>query len=146
MSVDASMEEVSREDIAAIEQVLRHIDRSNAQRATLAPLANWILALRIYKDVELRFTCMKDRSNIAQAHRALLSTIMATGEWMLAASESFDESDLKSIQTSREALLANVKYLRMKYAQWYGARDPRRIQEINAAIDAAKVDERPNPA
>jgi hypothetical protein len=142
MSVDTSTEEVSREEIAAVEKVLQHIDRSNAQRATLAPVANWILALRIYKEIELRFTRMKDRSKIAQSHRAILSTIMATGEWMLAASESFNADDLKSIHTSREALAANVKYLRTKYSQWYGRRDPQHVREVNAAIEAAKGDER----
>jgi hypothetical protein len=137
MSAESILEEVSREDLAAIEKVLQHIDRQNAAKATLAPIANWLLALRIFKETELRFTCMKDRSKIEQSHRALLSTIMAFGEWSIVAAESLSESDLKSIHTSREALLANVKYLRMKYTQWYGLRDEQQIAAVNRAIESA---------
>lgn len=142
-----SYEDVTPEDIAAIEKVLQHIDHQNAKKAVLAPLANWILALKIYKDVEVRYTCMKDRTKLTQPHRAMLSSIMALGECMVVASEALSDSDLKSIHISHAALAANVKYLRMKYSQWYGTRDPNHLAEVNEAVETAvKGDERKRTA
>jgi hypothetical protein len=136
-TLEHSYDEVTAEDIAAVEKVLQHIDYQNAKKALLAKLANWLLALRIYKEIEIRFTCMKDRSRIADAHRALLTGIMAVGEAIFAASNALSDHDFKSIQISKQALEVNLKYLRRKYSQWYQPRDPKLMSEVAQAIESA---------
>lgn len=130
-------DEVTAEEIAAIEKVLQHIDQQNAKRAALGPLANWLLALRIYKGVEMRFVCMKERAHLEQAHRTMLCSILALGEFLLMVADDLSDADLKSINLSKAAVLANVKYLRAKHAQWYGKRDAEQVRSTIAAMESA---------
>jgi len=131
-------DEVTAEEIAAVEKVLQHIDRQNFKRSVLGPLANWMLALRLYKELELRYLCMENRGRIEQRHRALLSAIMGMGECILAATEEFSDADLKCLGLTKDAVDANVVYLRAKYAQWYGKRDRKRVEEALKKIENAE--------
>ena len=122
-------DDVTPQDIAAIEKVLQHIDHQNLKKAVLGPLANWFLALKIFKEIEIRYALMSDRTTIEQPHRAVLAGLMGIGEGFLAALDGLKDQDLKSIGVSKQAVAASLRYLRMKYEQWYGVRDSRQVAE-----------------
>ena len=69
-------DDVTPQDIAAIEKVLQHIDHQNLKKAVLGPLANWFLALKIFKEIEIRYALMSDRTTIEQPHRAVLAGLL----------------------------------------------------------------------
>jgi hypothetical protein len=136
-------DDVSESDIAAVEAVLRHIDAKNKNRHILGQIAQWFLVLGMYKELEVNFSKAKakNRDIIKSRHRAILTTVMSVGEMLLSESETIEDQDLCLINYSRDALLANVRYLREKYAQWYVPID---VQEINRVWpklqDERKVD------
>ena len=54
----ALADDVTPEDIAAVDKVLQHLESQN-RKTLLASLANWLLALRIYKNLEPRYARME---------------------------------------------------------------------------------------
>lgn len=129
--------EVTLEDIAAVEKILKHIDHQNTKRTLLEPLANWKLGLKIFKDFELRYTCMADRSQLEKGHRAILTALMAVTECLNTASEDLTDEDLKGIRLTKKAIDSNARYLRTKFQQWYGLRDQALLDTTSKAIEDA---------
>jgi hypothetical protein len=123
---------VTDRDIAAIDRVLSEIDRRNAQ---LDSFAYWKLALRLFKDFDLRFARMQDRSRFEPTHRVLLTSMLAATECLNSFAKTIDDGELERISLTKEALEANLKYLRSKHQQWYALVDPLTIQTVNLAIE-----------
>ena len=112
-------EDVSPEEIAAVERVLSHIERQNVKQRVLGIVAQWFLVLGMFKELERHYTQSKNRKLSESKHRALLSSMMALGDILLSESESLSDQDFKATGYTRESLTANVRYLREKYEQWF---------------------------
>jgi hypothetical protein len=124
MSALSYVEEVSHEDYAAVEKVLRQIDTDNPRRASLETLANWKLGFKLFRDLELSFERLVDRSEYQHAHRALLTSLLAMTEALQLKVTSLDEADLRRISLSKETFAGCLKYIRQKYNQWFAPVDP----------------------
>jgi len=123
-------EEVSASDIAAVESALRHLDAQRKNRQVLGHIAQWFLVLKMYKEVERNFTRLKDRKQNEAKHRAMLTTLMGFGEILLTESEEIPSKDFDLICSSRESLVANVRYLRDKYEQWFVEIDENEMNRV----------------
>ncbi len=141
MSVAVYREEVTAEDMAAVERILESIDKGRRQKhSLLEAVANWKLALGIFKRFEMQFTLAKDRGgNLGKSHRAVLSSLLGMTECIYLAAEDLGDEELNRISFSRKALEANVGWIRSKYNQWYAPRDRRGIQETNSIIENARA-------
>ncbi len=126
-------EEVSPSEIAAVEAALRHLDTQQQhrnRRLILSQIAQWFLVLKMYKELEVNYAKAKDRKRVEDKHRALLSTLMGFGSFLVIESESIPDNELDLISTSKDSLKANVRYLREKYEQWFVEVDQNEIDRV----------------
>jgi hypothetical protein len=134
MNALSSEEAVSLGDYAAVDKVLRQIDRENAKRDSLENFAYWKLGFKFFRDLELDFERAANRQPYEAAHRAMLTTFLAITEVLKLGVENFHDSDLSKIGLSKASFAAATRYLRMKYNQWYAPVDPKAEATLNAAF------------
>ena len=123
MSAETATEELSREDYAALDKVLRRIDSENSRRASLETFANWKLGFKLFRDLELHFERAHDRKPYEDVHRALLTSFLALTEVLSVKIGELEASDLARISLSKEAFGGCAKYMRQKYNQWFAPID-----------------------
>lgn len=132
-----SANHVTDDEITAVEAALRKIDYANLQKHVFSSIPKWFLVLELFKDLELGYTCLADKTGLAAKYRAVLTSVLGMGEMIVAVTEDTDESSLAVINYSRENILCNVSYLRDKYEQWFVERDPQVIADALEAINNA---------
>jgi hypothetical protein len=88
-------------------------------KRVLGEIAQWFLVLKMYKHLEIGFQKASNRTSVSSQHRAVLSVLMGVGEWYLNQSANIPSDAFDLISYSRDALAANVRYLREKYEQWF---------------------------
>src|SRR4051812_3428253 len=103
MSAELAIEELSREDYAALDKVLRRIDTENSRHASLETLANWKLGFKLFRDLELHFERAHDRKPYEDVHRALLTSFLGLTEVLLVKIRDLDDGDLARISLSKES-------------------------------------------
>jgi hypothetical protein len=138
-SSPCSPDDVSEQDLAAVEVALRHLERRNRERALLKMVVEWFFVLRMVKEVERSFLQTRNRETLQAKHRAILGGMMGFGEILAAETEGLAETELKGTGYSRESLVANVRYLREKYEQWFVPLDPQTANRVWGKL----LDERP---
>lgn len=137
----AEQKEVTVEDIKAVEAALRKIDAANLERNILARIPQWFLILAWFKDVEVSYACLDDRSSIESKYRAVLTTLMSMGETIIGFCRPNHEDILKLGYTD-SMIECNVRYLRDKYEQWFVQYPEEGVQEVLTLLQ----DERPAAA
>jgi hypothetical protein len=136
MSAESTIEELSREDYAAMDKVLRRIDTENSRRASLETFANWKLGFKLFRDLELHFERAPDRKPYEDVHRALLTSFLALTEVLLVKIGDLEETDLARISLSKEAFAACARYLRQKYDQWFAPIDSSVVRQFETRMAA----------
>jgi hypothetical protein len=124
-------DEVSPQEYAAIEAVLRNIDKENQRRGSLETFAYWKLAFRMYRDLELQYERSSNRDPSAGAHRAVLTSLLALTEVLLLRLPSVEDADLKKIALSKDTFEGCAKLLRRKYNQWFARVDCSAAKEFD---------------
>jgi hypothetical protein len=122
---------ITDQDIATIDRILNQIDKRNAQ---LESFAYWKLALMFFKDFDLRFAVLPERSKVEPTHRMLLTSLLGVTECLHSVVHRLGNGDLERIALSKDAIAGNLRYLRSKYQQWYALVDPQTIESVNRAI------------
>src|SRR5262245_995241 len=82
-----TQDDVTPQEIAAVDKALRLIDAKQQRTRLIATMAQWFLVLEMYKGVELAYSRSKDRQSVAPQHRAVLANVMAFGEALLVATD-----------------------------------------------------------
>jgi len=137
--VKTDSNEVTQADIQAVELALRKIDKANMARQIIGSAANWVLVLRMFRDVELGYLSLSDRSPIKDKYRALVSGLMSFGDLLLITVNEHPALDFSGSGLTKNDLLCNVRYLREKYEQWFVETDiSATAQALN---DACAADE-----
>jgi hypothetical protein len=126
-------------ELLAVEAALRKIIPADLEQRLLAQIPQWFLVIRLFKDIEISYTCLADRSALEPKYRAALTSIMALGDNIVAALADRPELDLSPIDTSREIVAANLRYLRDKYEQWFVAHDEAWLEAVSAEIEHARA-------
>jgi hypothetical protein len=122
--------EVTAADIEAVEAALRKIDTtSSVEKTLLARVPQWFLVLALFKDLEISYTCLHDRSLVEPKYRAVLATLMGMGE-AITAFCALNDADLSKLGYSAKMIECNVRYLRDKYEQWFVAFPEEGVQEV----------------
>jgi hypothetical protein len=137
MSVVISTDEVSPEDYAGIDAVLRNIDRENQKRASLETFAQWKLAFRMYRELELQYERSINREPSAGAHRASLMSLLALTEALASRLQGIDEQDLKRISLSNDVFAGCAKLLRRKYNQWFAPVNSSLVKQFEGLFSCA---------
>ena len=132
-------DEVSAEDYAAVDKVLRKIDRENANRASLEPFAYWKLGFNLYRDLEFQYQCDTNRDRFATIHRAILTSILGATEMLESNVDRFDDSDLGRIGLSKQTFKGCARYLRRKYRQWYLPLEPKLVEIFESKFAGATL-------
>ena len=132
--MSAATEEVSREDYAALDMVLRRIDSDNSSHATLETFANWKLGFRLFRDIELHFERSQNRSSYQDVHRALLTSFLGLTELLQVKIAGIDDADLQKISLSKNTFASCVNYMRKKYDQWFAHIDSSVVQQFETRI------------
>src|SRR5436190_14366256 len=65
-------EEVSAEDIAHVEAVLRTLESQQKNKRFVGFTAQWFLVLKMFKKIEVSFSRTKAREHLQSKHRAIL--------------------------------------------------------------------------
>lgn len=126
-------------ELLAVEAALRKIIPADLEQRLLAQIPQWFLVIKLFKDIEISYTCLPDRSKLAPKYRAALTAIMSLGDNICAALEDRPDLDLSHIDTSREIVNANIRYLREKYEQWFVCPDEAWLEQAEAAIKNARA-------
>ena len=133
MLIDAPpCEEITSADLTAIEKVIEEIDHANFKRHVLKGITEWFLVLRMYRNLELSFLSQpcEVRGKVQHRHRAILTSIMSFGDVIDAIIQDVKDLELTAWGLSKEAVRANVKYLRDKYQQWYNPLTQQEAQKL----------------
>ena len=134
MSAEIITEELSREDYAALDKVLRRIDTENSNRASLETFANWKLGFKLFRDLELHFERSADRKPYEDVHRALLTSFLGLTELLLVRIGDLQEGDLARISLTKEAFSGCAKYMRQKYNQWFAPVDSSVVRQFETRM------------
>src|SRR3954467_5393335 len=95
------------EDLAAVEAALRKIIPADLEQRLLAQIPQWFLVSRMFKDLELAYTSLEDRSKVESKYRAALTAILSLGENIYSGLVDRPELDLAPIGYSRLSVEAN---------------------------------------
>lgn len=122
-------------ELAAVEATLRKIIPADLEERLLAQIPQWFLVLKLFKDLEVAFTCLEDRGKLETKFRAVLTSILSLGETIFSGLEDRPELDLSPLNYSRELVNANLRYLREKYRRWYFQRNVEAVRATLVAIE-----------
>jgi len=117
------MDEVTAEDYAAVDKLLRNIDNENLRRSSLENFAYWKLGFKLYRQLELQYECSDNRAPYEAAHRALLTSVLALTEVLNARLSKIDDADLARISLSKQTFEGCARYMRRKFNQWFAPID-----------------------
>lgn len=94
-------------------------------------LANWLLALGMFQKFEDRkmIDAAPNRRD-REYHRAVLTSLLATGERLLLEITKHKEIDPCAIGVKLSELEASVETLRMNYQEWFMDLKPQRKEDI----------------
>lgn len=126
-------------ELLAVEAALRKIIPADLEQRLLAQIPQWFLVIKLFKDIEISYTCLTNRSQLEPKYRAALTAIMSLGDNICAALADRPELDLTPIDTSREIVDANIRYLRDKYEQWFVCPDEAWLEQAEAAVMNARA-------
>lgn len=132
--MSAATEELSREDYAALDLVLRRIDGENSSRATLETFANWKLGFRLFRNLELHFERAQDRRSYQEVHRALLTSFLGLTEILQVKIAALEDADLEKISLSKSSFAGCVAYMRKKYDQWFAHIDSSVVRQFESRM------------
>jgi len=121
-------------DLASVEAALRQIIPADIEERLLAQIPQWFLVIKMFKELEVAYTLLEDRSKIEQKYRAVLTGMLALGENISAGLKDRPGLDLKTIGYCPKVVDANLRYLRGKYRQWFFPRDTAAVEESLAVI------------
>lgn len=127
------------DDLAAVEAALRKIIPADLEQRLLAQIPQWFLVSGMFKDLDLAYSCLEDRSPVEAKYRAALTAILSLGENIFSGLLERAELDLGAIGYSKESVRANLEYLRIKYRRWYHPRDPAAVAATLAAIHGERL-------
>jgi hypothetical protein len=121
-------------DLASVEAALRKILPMDVEERLLAQIPQWFLVTSMFKDLEVAYTALEDRSQIEPKYRAVLTAVLSLGENISAALIERPNLDLKTIGYCPTVVEANLRYLRGKYRQWFFPRDQAAMGDLLAMI------------
>ena len=121
-------------DLTSVEAALRQIVPSDIEERLLAQIPQWFLVTKMFKELEIAYTLLEDRSEIEQKYRAVLTGILALGENIVAGLKDRPGIDLHAINYCPEVVGSTLQYLRLKHQQWFSPRDSVMVRELLEAI------------
>lgn len=122
------------EDLAGVEAALRKIIPADIEQRLLAQIPQWFLVTSMFKDLELAYARLDDRTTVEPKYRAVLTAILSLGENIHSGLKDRPDLDLKSIGYSDGIVEANLRYLRGKYRQWFLPRNAASVAQVMAML------------
>jgi len=135
----SSREQLFSDELTAVEIALRKIIPSEMEDKFLAQIPQWFLLLKLFKDMEIAYTCLPNRVRIEHRYRAALTSMMAWSENIWSGLCNHPEIDLSPIKCDKRVVECNVRYLREKYEQWFFNVDPTEAAETLGLIENARA-------
>jgi hypothetical protein len=126
-------------ELALVEAALRQIVPADLEERILAEIPKWFLLMDMFKKLEIPYSRLANRKLVEPRYRAVLTTLMAYGENIVAGLESSSTVDLTPIKSSRELVDFNVRYLRDKYEQWFALGETTSIEDDIKFIQNART-------
>jgi hypothetical protein len=127
------------DELALVEKALREIVPADLEERIMAEIPKWFLLMNIFKKFEIPYSRLTsaNRKIVEPRYRAVLTTLMAYGENIVAGLVSSSTIDLTPIKSSRELVDFNVRYLRDKYEQWFALGETTAIEvDLNTLLNA----------
>ena len=126
-------------ELALVEAALRQIVPADLEERILAEIPKWFLLMDMFKKLEIPYSRLTNRKLVEPRYRAVLTTLMAYGENIVAGLDSSSTVDLTPIKSSRELVDFNVRYLRDKYEQWFALGETTSIEDDIKFIQNARA-------
>ena len=127
------------DELAIVEAALRQIVPADLEEKILAAIPKWFLLMDMFKKLEMPYARLTSRKMVEPRYRAVLTSLMAFGENIVAGLEARSTIDLSPIKISREIVDFNVNYLRDKYEQWFVPGESESIAEDLKVIQDARA-------
>ena len=124
------------EDLARVEAALRKIVPADIEERLLAQIPQWFLVTRMFKDMELTYTALEDRSKLEPKYRGVLTAILSLGENIHAGLNERPHLNLDALGYSPRAVESNLRYLRGKYRLWFFPRDSAAMSKVFSTLQS----------
>lgn len=123
------------DDIASVEAALRKILPTGVEERLLAQIPQWFLVTGMFKDLEIAYTALEDRSSVEDKYRAVLTAVMSLGENIHAGLKDRPELDIKAIGYCPKVVESNLRYLRAIYRQWFVPRNAEKVAKVIRSME-----------
>ena len=123
------------EDLAGVEAALRKIIPADIEQRLLAQIPQWFLVTSMFKDLELAYARLDNRSPVEPKYRAVLTAILSLGENIHSGLKNRPDLDLRSIGYTPGIVEANLRYLREKYRQRFLPGNSASVDQVMAILE-----------
>lgn len=133
--------QISREDWAPIQALLEEVQEQERQEHFVAALYQWDLIVRLFRRIEReRLIDRPPTKTDLRYHKFLLHTLLGIGNFLeIQAARTPSDELKKNFGIRREDLAAYLRELEDTYNEWHGEIEPRRLEDLKAAIFSVKA-------